>query len=314
MSVGLDVAGWTFLVTRFVLQLASKTPKKIKILLICIEKPTFCMYYSTIKGFKMQSGLYVVGTPIGNLADMSPRAIEVLQNVDLVAAEDTRVFAKLAKHFNIKTKSVACHEHNEREVVDSLIEKINQGMAIATVSDAGMPGISDPGFRLVRAAREAGVDVFMVPGPSAAISALVLSGFPTDRFTFCGFFDEKKVREDNKIRHTIIYYESPNRIMDTIKVLASVMPERKIAIVREITKIYEQTIVGYPADLVNIDAPRGEIVIVVAPAPDRKMSDSEISEIVNDIVASSTKSAAAELAARSGISKKEAYKKLVKKS
>ena len=272
------------------------------------------MYYSTIKGFKMQSGLYVVGTPIGNLADMSPRAIEVLQNVDLVAAEDTRVFAKLAKHFNIKTKSVACHEHNEREVVDSLIEKINQGMAIATVSDAGMPGISDPGFRLVRAAREAGVDVFMVPGPSAAISALVLSGFPTDRFTFCGFFDEKKVREDNKIRHTIIYYESPNRIMNTIKVLASVMPERKIAIVREITKIYEQTIVGYPADLVNIDAPRGEIVIVVAPAPDRKMSDSEISEIVNDIVASSTKSAAAELAARSGISKKEAYKKLVKKS
>ena len=272
------------------------------------------MYYSTIKGFKMQSGLYVVGTPIGNLADMSPRAIEVLQNVDLVAAEDTRVFAKLAKHFNIKTKSVACHEHNEREVVDSLIEKINQGMAIATVSDAGMPGISDPGFRLVRAAREAGVDVFMVPGPSAAISALVLSGFPTDRFTFCGFFDEKKVREDNKIRHTIIYYESPNRIMNTIKVLASVMPERKIAIVREITKIYEQTIVGYPADLVNIDAPRGEIVIVVAPAPTQKMTDDEIRDIVNDIADGSTKSSAAQLAARAGISKKEAYKKLVKKS
>ena len=262
----------------------------------------------------MQSGLYIVGTPIGNLSDMSPRAIEILQNVDLIAAEDTRVFAKLARHFNIKTKTVSCHEHNEREVVDSLVEKMLNGMAIATVSDAGMPGVSDPGFRLVRAAREAGVNVFMIPGPTAAISALVLSGFPTDRFTFCGFFDEKKVREDNKIRHTIIYYESPNRIMETIKTLASVMPERKIAIVREITKIHEETIVGYPADLINMEPPRGEIVIVVAPAPDKKMSDDEISEIVNDIVSNSTKSAAAELAVRAGISKKEAYKKLVKKS
>ena len=261
----------------------------------------------------MQSGLYIVGTPIGNLADMSPRAVETLKNVDLVAAEDTRVFAKLAKYFDIKTKSVSCHEHNERGVIESLIEKIQSGLAVATVSDAGMPGISDPGFRIVRAAREAGVDVFMIPGPTAAISALVLSGFPTDRFTFLGFFDEKKVRTDNKIRHTLIYYESPNRVMATIKTLASVMPERKIAIVREITKIYEETIIGYPADLVNIDAPRGEIVIVVAPAPDVKMSDEEISNIVNDVVAKSTKSAAAELAARAGISKKEAYKKLVEK-
>jgi len=262
----------------------------------------------------MQSGLYVVGTPIGNLADLSPRAVEILQNVDLIAAEDTRVFLKLARHFNIKTKVVSCHEHNEKEVVDSLIEKIRDGQSIATVTDAGMPGISDPGFRIVHAAREAGVDVFMVPGPTAAISALVLSGFPTDRFTFCGFFDKKKVREDNKIRHTLIYYESPNRVIDTIKTLASVMPERKVAIVREITKIHEETIIGYPADLVNMDAPRGEIVIVVAPAPDRKMSDDEISEIVNDVVANSTKSAAAQIAARTGISKKEAYKKLVKKS
>ena len=261
----------------------------------------------------MQSGLYIVGTPIGNLSDMSPRAVETLQNVDLVAAEDTRVFSKLAKHFNIKTKVVSCHEHNERDVVDGLVAKMQDGMAIATVSDAGMPGISDPGFRLIRAARNANVPVFMVPGPTAAVSALVLSGFPTDRFTFCGFFDEKKVRDDNKIRHSIIYYESPNRIMDTVKILAAVMPERQIAIVREITKIYEQVIIGYPADLINMEPPRGEIVIVVAPAPDKKMSDEEISEIVNDVVVNSTKSAAAQLAARAGISKKEAYKKLVNK-
>lgn len=261
----------------------------------------------------MQTGLYIVGTPIGNLSDFSPRAIDVLKNVDLIAAEDTRVFGKLATHFDIKTKRVACHEHNERDVVPDLIEKIQSGQSVACVSDAGMPGVSDPGFRLVRAARAAGVPVFVVPGPVAAISALVLSGFPTDRFTFCGFFDEKKLCDDNKIPHTIIYYESPNRIMNTIASMARVMPERQIAIVREITKIHEETIIGYPGELMNITPPRGEIVIVVAPRPERKMSDEEISDIVNDIAATSMKSAAADLASRTGISKKEAYKRLLNK-
>lgn len=261
----------------------------------------------------MQSGLYIVGTPIGNLSDMSPRAIDVLKNVDLIAAEDTRVLGKLATHFDIKTPKVSCHEHNEKEVIPGLINKLLAGASIAAVSDAGMPGISDPGFRLVRAARAEKIPVFVVPGPVAAVSALVLSGFPTDRFTFCGFFDEKKLRDDNKIRHTIIYYESPNRIMSTIAAMARVMPERQIAIVREITKIHEETIIGYPADLLNIEPPRGEIVIVVAPAPEHKMSDSEITEIINDISASSMKSAAADLASRAGISKKEAYKRLLNK-
>lgn len=261
----------------------------------------------------MQTGLYIVGTPIGNLSDMSPRAVDVLRNVDLIAAEDTRVFARLAAHFAIKTPRVSCHEHNERDVVPELIEKLQSGTTVAAVSDAGMPGISDPGFRLVRAARAANVPVYVVPGPVAAISALVLSGFPTDRFTFCGFFDEKKLHDDNKIRHTIIYYESPGRIMATIAAMARVMPERQIAIVREITKIHEETIIGYPADLMHIDAPRGEIVIVVAPAPDKKMTDAEISEIINDVAASSTKSAAADLAARTGISKKEAYRRMLNK-
>lgn len=272
------------------------------------------MYHFTIKGIAMQTGLYIVGTPIGNLSDMSPRAVEVLKKVDLIAAEDTRVFAKLAARFDIKTPRVSCHEHNERDVIPDLIEKLQTGISVAAVSDAGMPGVSDPGFRLVRAAREAGLPVYVVPGPVAAISALVLSGFPTDRFTFCGFFDEKKLRDDNKIRHTIIYYESPNRIMTTIAALNRVMPERKIAVVREITKIHEETIIGYPADLLHIEPPRGEIVIVVSPAPDHKMSDEEISEIINDITSeTSTKSAAADLAKRAGISKKEAYKRMLNK-
>ena len=118
----------------------------------------------------MQTGFYIVGTPIGNLSDMSPRAIEVLKGVDLVAAEDTRVFGKIASHFDIKTPRVSCHEHNEREVIGGLVERVRGGAAIAVVSDAGMPGISDPGFRVVRAARDAGVPVFVVPGPTAVIS------------------------------------------------------------------------------------------------------------------------------------------------
>ena len=261
----------------------------------------------------MQSGLYIVGTPIGNLGDFSPRAIEVLRGVDLIAAEDTRVFGKLASHFDIKTKRVSHHDHNERDIVPELIEKLRDGASVAVVSDAGMPGVSDPGFRLVRSARTENIPVFVVPGPTAAISALVLSGFPTDRFTFCGFFDPKKLHDDNRIRHTIIYYESPNRIMDTIADIARVMPERKIAIVREITKVHEETIIGYAADLMHIAPPRGEIVIVVAPAPEHKMSDNEISEIVNDIASTSTKSAATDLAKRAGISKKEAYKRMLKR-
>ncbi len=259
----------------------------------------------------MQTGLYVVGTPIGNFGDMSPRAVDVLKSVDLIAAEDTRVFGKIATHFGIKTRRVSCHEHNERDVVDDLIARVHDGAAVAIVSDAGMPGISDPGFRAVRAARAAGVPVFVVPGPTAVISGLVLSGFPTDRFTFCGFFDEKKLRDDNKIRHTIVYYESPKRIQSTIAAIARVMPERQIAIVREITKIHEQAIIGYPADLLRIEPPRGEIVLVVAPAPEHKMSDAEIGEIINDVVAKNTKDAAADLAARAGISRKEAYRRLI---
>ena len=125
----------------------------------------------------MQSGLYIVGTPIGNLSDLSPRAIDVLKNVDVVAAEDTRVFGKIASHFDIKTRRVSCHEHNEKDVIDGLLERVRAGGAVAVVSDAGMPGISDPGFRIVRAARDAGLPVFVVPGPTAVISALVLSGF-----------------------------------------------------------------------------------------------------------------------------------------
>ena len=263
----------------------------------------------------MTPGLYIVGTPIGNLSDMSPRAIETLRNVDLIACEDTRTTGKLAAHFDIKTRRIAFHEHNEREMANDLVEKILDGMAVALVSDSGMPGISDPGYRLIRAARAAGAAVSVVPGPTAFAAALVLSGFPTDRFTFCGFFkDEKHLREDNKIRHTIIYYESPNRALDTIAAMARIMPERRVAIVREITKIYEETIIGYPAELMSVGPLKGEIVLVVEPAPEVKMSDDEINDIVRDVLrtAPGAKLAAAEIATRTGLSKSEAYEKVIK--
>ncbi len=257
-------------------------------------------------------GLYIVGTPIGNLSDMSPRAVETLRGADLIACEDTRVFGRLAVHFDIKTKRVAYHDHNEREVFESLVQKISGGAAVALVSDSGMPAIADPGFRIVRACRENNLPVFAVPGPTAFATAIAMSGFPTDRFTFCGFFDEKKAAADNKIRHTIAYYESPNRIMDTIATLARIMPERRVAIVREITKIYEQAIIGFPAELMHIAPPKGEVVLVIEPAPEHKITDDEIREIVNDVVGVGTKSAAAQIAARTGITKKDAYKMAVK--
>ena len=260
-------------------------------------------------------GLYIVGTPIGNLGDMSSRAVDILRTVDLIACEDTRVFGKLATHFDIPTRRIALHEHNERDVVDDLIAKILAGGSVALVSDSGMPGISDPGYRVIRAARAAGVHISVIPGPTAFASALVLSGFPTDRFSFLGFFkDEKHLREDNKIRHTLIYYESPNRVHDTIAMMARIMPERRLAIVREITKIYEETIIGYPAELANVKEIKGEVVLVVDAAPDVKMSDDEINSIVRDIVSAGhkTKDAAAEIATRTGISKSEAYEKVIK--
>ena len=262
----------------------------------------------------MQTGLYIVGTPIGNLGDFAPRGAETLAAADVIACEDTRVSGKLLNAFGIKKPMTVFAEHNERTVLPELIEKIRGGAAIALITDGGMPGISDPGFRLVRACREENLPVFVAPGPTAATAALVLSGFPTDKWTFMGFFrGEKELIEDNRIRHAIIYYESPNRIMATVSLCAKIMPERKIAIVREITKIHEETIIGYPADLLAIQPPKGEIVLVIGPAPDRKLTDEEIKNIVADTVGPTTKDRAAAIARKTGMSKRAAYKKALGK-
>jgi 16S rRNA (cytidine1402-2'-O)-methyltransferase len=242
--------------------------------------------------------------------------LETLKSADLVLCEDTRVFGTLAAKFGIETRRAQLHEHNEREAVPDLIKKMEGGEAVALASDSGMPTISDPGFRLVRAAREAGVPVFAVPGPTAFAAALSISGFPTDRFSFLGFLPSADAARKTeligaaRLPGTLIYYESPNRIKETIGELAAIMPERRLAVARELTKIHEEVITGYPADFPEFTA-KGEIVLLIEPAAKPKLSDEDIREIVEDVVksAKSTKDAAGEIAKRGGISKSEAYTK-----
>lgn len=217
--------------------------------------------------------LIIVPTPIGNLDDITLRALKVLKSVDLVLAEDTRTSGFLLKHFGIEKKMLSHHKFNEHKSVEAVVEKIKEGQTIALISDAGTPGISDPGFLLVRACVEAGIEVECLPGATALIPALVVSGFPTDSFVFEGFLPVKKGRQ-TKLKElsaevrAIVLYESPHRIGKTIEQLAEYLgAERKACICRELTKVYEEILRGTLAELAAICKARnlkGEIVIVVA--------------------------------------------------
>lgn len=219
------------------------------------------------------SKLIIVPTPIGNLDDITLRALKVLKAVDLVLAEDTRTSGFLLKHFGIEKKMLSHHKFNEHKSVEAVVEKIKEGQTIALISDAGTPGISDPGFLLVRACTDAGIEVECLPGATALIPALVVSGFPTDRFVFEGFLPVKKGRQTKLIElsaeeRTIVLYESPHRIGKTIEQLAEYLgAERKACICRELTKVYEEILRGTLAELAAVCKARtlkGEIVIVVA--------------------------------------------------
>lgn len=190
--------------------------------------------------------LYIVPTPIGNLADITQRAIEVLSNVDIIAAEDTRHTGKLLSHFNIQTKTFALHDHNEQQKAQVLVEKLLSGQSIALVSDAGTPLISDPGYHLVTKCRQAGVRVVPLPGACAVITALSASGLPSDRFSFEGFLPPKsKGRKDKfleiaSVERTCIFYESPHRILDSLQDMLDVLgSEREVVLARELTKTFE---------------------------------------------------------------------------
>ena len=220
--------------------------------------------------------LFIVPTPIGNLSDITERALEVLKSVDLIAAEDTRHTGKLLSHYQIKTKTFALHDHNEQQKAEYLVEKLKSGLSIALVSDAGTPLISDPGYHLVNTCRAHGVDVVPLPGPCAAVTALSGSGLPSDRFSFEGFLPSKEKARKDKIEalkeepRSMIFYESPRRLQYTLDAIAEVMgPDRQVCVAREITKAFESITtmpVGELASWVSEDSnrSRGEIVLLVA--------------------------------------------------
>ena len=224
----------------------------------------------------MAPGLYVVATPIGNLRDITIRALETLAAADLVLCEDTRQSAKLLDHFGIKTHRTALHEHNERERIANIIARLGEGQAIALISDAGTPLLSDPGFPLVRAVREAGFEVFAVPGASALLAALTVAGLPTDRFTFVGFLPPKSQARINALSplasntQTLVFYESPRRLAATIAAMAEIFgPDRAAAVALELTKRFERVLRGTLGELATELAAgetKGEAVILVAGA------------------------------------------------
>ena len=231
----------------------------------------------------MSGKLYLVGTPIGNLGDISPRCAETLAEVDFIAAEDTRVSRKLLNHLDIHKSLVSYYEHNSRESGRRIVDRLLAGESCALVTDAGMPAISDPGEDLVRLCAEAGVEVLAVPGPTAALTALALSGLPTGRFTFEGFLSvTRKVRLEHLAslrgeRRTMIFYEAPHKLLQTLGDLCGVFgEERQVALCREMTKLHEEVIrctLGEARARFTESEPRGEFVLVVAGAPEEEKAD-----------------------------------------
>ncbi len=264
--------------------------------------------------------LYVVATPIGNLGDMTARAIVVLQQVDLIAAEDTRHSGPLLQHFGITTPCIACHDHNEREIAAGLVARIMAGESIALISDAGTPLISDPGYHLVRAAREASVPVVPIPGASAMIAALSVSGLPSDRFSFEGFLPAKSSARRQRLQAladeggTLIFYESTHRIEESLADMAEVFGlERYVVIAREITKRFEtvhgdtlENLIAWIA--ADANQTKGEFVVMVhgAAAPETRVVDAETERVLRLLLEELPVKQAAALAAKITGAKKNA--------
>lgn len=221
---------------------------------------------------QMPGTLYLVATPIGNLADITHRALDVLTNVAVIACEDTRHTRKLLQHYGISTKTVSYHEHNEQERARQLIQTLREGKDVAVVSDAGTPSISDPGYRLVRAAIDNDLAVVPVPGPSALISALIAAGLPTDEFFFGGFLPARsnarrtRLTDLRSVPGTLVFYEAPHRLADTLKDAYEILGEREAVVARELTKLHEEFKRGRLSGLAehySNEEPRGEIVLLI---------------------------------------------------
>ena len=273
----------------------------------------------------MPGTLYVVGTPIGNLGDFSPRGAEILSQADFIAAEDTRVTLKLLNHLGIKKPMVSYYEHNLRERGEQIVSRILAGETCAVVSDAGMPCISDPGEDLVRLCAQNGVNVYVVPGPSAAISALCVSGLNTSRFSFEGFLSTNKVSRNEHLnqvkgsQNTLIFYEAPHKLLSTLRDMLRTLGDRKIALCKELTKLHEQvfrTTLSQAVEHYTQNPPKGEFVLVVegaAPREEAMTLDGAVA-LAREILAGGTKpaDAARQAAAVSGFKKAEIYKRLIR--
>lgn len=273
----------------------------------------------------MKGKLILCGTPIGNLEDMSARGLRVLAEADCVACEDTRRTRKLLSHFGISVKDlIVYNDANERRETPRVVRRISSGETIALVSDAGMPGLSDPGYRLVRACVEAGLDIEVVPGPSAAISALAVSGLPTGRFAFEGFLSRKAGERRNRIEEliaeprTLIVYESPHRIAACLADLADAMRDRRAAVARELTKLYEEVRRGTLSELAEwakTEPPRGEIVIVIegVAGSARQVSDRELAARARKLMGSGVerKEALTEVARDAGVARRRVFDSLL---
>ena len=275
----------------------------------------------------MSGKLYIVGTPIGNLEDMSPRAVRILGEADFIAAEDTRVTVKLLNHFDIKKEMLSYYEHNKNSKGNLIIERILKGESCALVSDAGMPAISDPGEDLVRAAHGAGITVESVPGPSALVTALAISGMESGRFCFEGFLSVNKISRKNHLdelrneKRTMIFYEAPHKLNATLKDMLNVFGDRRISLVRELTKIHETvfntTLLG-AAEFYDNNTPKGEFVLIIEGKKEETGEQYTLEEAVKlakrmTDEGKSTSSAAKEAAEISGIKKGDIYKALIGK-
>lgn len=237
----------------------------------------------------MSGKLYVVGTPIGNLSDFSPRAVETLASVDFIAAEDTRVTLKLLNHFEIKKPMVSYFEHNRRERGEIILERIKSGESCAIVTDAGMPAISDPGEDLVNLCLSNGIAVESVPGPTAFATAVAMSGLPSGRFTFEGFLSVNKpsrrehLEEIMSERRTMVFYEAPHKLTATLKDLYKYLGDRRIALIKELTKIHEtveRTTLSEACEKYSAQAPKGEFVIVIEGSTEPKQKEVSLDEAV----------------------------------
>lgn len=267
----------------------------------------------------MPPGLYLVATPIGNLGDITLRALEALKAADVIACEDTRVTAKLLSHFGIEARTLSYHEHNEQQMQEKMLALLQEGKRVALVSDAGTPLISDPGYRLVRACAEAGVRVVPLPGASSVLAALSASGLPTDRFLFAGFLPAKaKAREQAiaelaQVRATLVLFESPRRLAETLAALALYMGEREGVVARELTKLYEEFRRGSITELAayyeTAPEPKGEVVLLIGPPQETEAVYDETAEaaLIEALKTHSVKDAAALVAKATGLSRQELY-------